>query len=89
MRVDRILARHRVETPPPLEGAAEALAGEPSSGILHITDATYLAGSGIMAHPDDPAARLHAIRLACDAAVTGVPLEKHARDRAALAAATT
>ncbi|MFN3649308.1 MAG: ribulose-bisphosphate carboxylase large subunit family protein [Armatimonadota bacterium] len=45
------------------------------------TDVMYLAGGGIMAHPDGPGAGLIAIRQAWAAAVEGVPLEEYTRER--------
>lgn len=50
------------------------------------TDLLYLAGGGIMAHPDGPAAGVRAIGEAWEAAVAGVPLEAYAVDHAALRA---
>jgi ribulose-bisphosphate carboxylase large chain len=43
-------------------------------------DVLYMAGGGIMAHPDGPAGGVAAIRQAWDAAVTGRPLEDAARE---------
>lgn len=43
-------------------------------------DVMYLAGGGVMAHPDGPAAGLVAIRQAWEAAVAGTPLEEYAAD---------
>ncbi|MFN4244211.1 MAG: ribulose-bisphosphate carboxylase large subunit family protein [Tepidisphaerales bacterium] len=45
----------------------------------HTLDVMYLAGGGIMAHPDGPAAGLRAIRQCWEAAVAGVPLADYAR----------
>jgi ribulose-bisphosphate carboxylase large chain len=47
-------------------------------------DLLYLAGGGIMAHPDGPAGGVKALRQAWEAAVAGVPLEKAARTHAEL-----
>jgi ribulose-bisphosphate carboxylase large chain len=47
-------------------------------------DLLYLSGGGIMAHPGGPAAGVTAIRQAWEAAVTGVPLDRYARDHAEL-----
>ena len=52
-------------------------------------DLLYLAGGGIMAHPGGPAAGVRAIHQAWQAAVTGTPLEIHARQHPELAAAIT
>ena len=48
------------------------------------TDLLYLAGGGILAHPDGPAGGVNAIRQAWKAAVTGVPLEDAAREHVEL-----
>lgn len=47
-------------------------------------DVMYLAGGGVMAHPDGPAAGLIAIRQAWEAAVAGVPLGEYAATRGEL-----
>jgi ribulose-bisphosphate carboxylase large chain len=44
------------------------------------TDLLYLAGGGILAHPDGPAGGVRAIRQAWKAAVAGIPLEDAARE---------
>jgi len=49
------------------------------------TDVMYLAGGGIHAHPDGPAAGMRAIRQAWDAAVAGIDLTDHAKDHSELA----
>jgi ribulose-bisphosphate carboxylase large chain len=49
-------------------------------------DYMYLAGGGIMAHPDGPAAGLTAIRQAWEAAVAGISLDEYAATHAELAA---
>ena len=46
---------------------------------LQSTDLIVTAGGGIVAHPDGPAAGVRAMREAWDAAIAGIPLEKHAR----------
>lgn len=51
------------------------------------TDLMFLAGGGIMAHPDGPAAGIASIREAWRAVVAGEPLEAAARTHAPLAAA--
>lgn len=51
------------------------------------TDVLYLAGGGIMAHPDGPAGGLAAIRQAWQAAVAGLTLEEGARRHPELARA--
>ena len=50
-------------------------------------DLLYLAGGGIIAHPDGPAAGVRSLREAWEAAVAGVPLERYAEGRPALRAA--
>jgi ribulose-bisphosphate carboxylase large chain len=47
-------------------------------------DLMYLAGGGVMAHPDGPAAGLLAIRQAWEAAVAGIDLTTYASTRPAL-----
>jgi ribulose-bisphosphate carboxylase large chain len=48
------------------------------------TDLLYLAGGGILAHPDGPAGGVAAIRQAWQAAVASVPLEDAAREHVEL-----
>jgi ribulose-bisphosphate carboxylase large chain len=50
----------------------------------HTVDLLYLAGGGIVAHPDGPAGGVAAIRQAWDAAVAGRTLEDAAREHAEL-----
>jgi ribulose-bisphosphate carboxylase large chain len=45
---------------------------------LGSTDLIFAAGGGLMAHPSGPAAGVRAIRQAWEAAVAGVPIERHA-----------
>jgi ribulose-bisphosphate carboxylase large chain len=45
----------------------------------------YLAGGGIIAHPDGAAAGVAAIRQAWEAAVSGVPLDRFAQTHPELA----
>lgn len=54
---------------------------------LRSADLIFLAGGGILAHPGGPAAGLASLREGWEAAVSGVPLERYARDHAALAQA--
>jgi ribulose-bisphosphate carboxylase large chain len=54
----------------------------PAIGRLH-----HEAGGGIMAHPDGPAAGVRSMHEAWDAAITGIPLEEHARNHPDLARA--
>ncbi len=46
---------------------------------LQTTDLMYLAGGGIMAHPDGPAAGVRGLRQAWDAALADVPMEQYAQ----------
>ena len=50
-------------------------------------DLIYAAGGGIMAHPGGPTAGVESLRDAWDASMRGIPLQEHAADRPALAAA--
>jgi ribulose-bisphosphate carboxylase large chain len=52
--------------------------------LTQTVDLMYLAGGGIMAHPQGPAAGCAAIRQAWEAAVKGVVLEEYAREHEAL-----
>jgi ribulose-bisphosphate carboxylase large chain len=45
----------------------------------------YLAGGGIMAHPDGPQAGNRALRQCWEAAVKGISLEDYAKDHVELA----
>ncbi|MCB0047128.1 MAG: ribulose-bisphosphate carboxylase large subunit family protein [Caldilineaceae bacterium] len=51
------------------------------------SDLLYLAGGGIMGHPDGPAAGARSLREAWVAAVAGIPLADYEREHPALAAA--
>ena len=51
---------------------------------LGSVDCMYLAGGGIMAHPDGPAAGVQSIREGWEAAMQSIPLDKYASDRPAL-----
>lgn len=50
------------------------------------TDLLYLCGGGIVSHPGGPAAGVHAVQQAWEAAVADIPLEEYARDHPELAA---
>ncbi len=54
---------------------------------LRSVDLIYLAGGGILAHPDGPAAGLASLRQGWEAAVAGIPLDTYARDHEPLARA--
>ncbi|MGN6583767.1 MAG: RuBisCO large subunit C-terminal-like domain-containing protein, partial [Rhizobiaceae bacterium] len=51
------------------------------------TDLMYVAGGGIMAHPDGPTAGLSSLREAWDAAIAGIDANDYARTHPALARA--
>jgi ribulose-bisphosphate carboxylase large chain len=51
------------------------------------TDLMFVAGGGIMAHPDGPAAGLSSLREAWDAAIAGIDANDYARTHPALARA--
>ena len=51
---------------------------------LRSVDLMHLAGGGMLAHPDGPAAGFESMRLAWEAAVQGIPLEAHAESHPAL-----
>jgi ribulose 1,5-bisphosphate carboxylase large subunit-like protein len=50
------------------------------------TDLLYLCGGGIVSHPGGPAAGVHAVQQAWQAAVADIPLETYAEDHPELAA---
>jgi ribulose-bisphosphate carboxylase large chain len=54
---------------------------------LQSVDLMHLAGGGIMAHPDGPAAGAASMQQAWAAAVAGIPMADYARTHAELAAA--
>ena len=54
---------------------------------LGSTDLIVTAGGGIVAHPDGPGAGVRALRQAWEAAVAGIPLDRHAKDHRELAQA--
>jgi ribulose-bisphosphate carboxylase large chain len=54
----------------------------PTFDALRTTDVLMLAGGGIAAHPDGPAAGVRSLRDAWTAAVEGVPLHEAASDHA-------
>jgi ribulose-bisphosphate carboxylase large chain len=54
---------------------------------LASADLLYLAGGGIMAHPNGPSAGVHALREAWEAAMQGITLADYAHSHPALAAA--
>ncbi|MEX0332598.1 MAG: ribulose-bisphosphate carboxylase large subunit family protein [Puniceicoccaceae bacterium] len=49
--------------------------------LTQTTDLLYLAGGGIMAHPDGPAGGVTAIRQAWECAIAGIPLEEAATEK--------
>lgn len=54
---------------------------------LQSIDLMFLAGGGIIGHPDGPAAGVESIRAAWEAAASGIAAARHARTNPALAAA--
>ncbi|MGH7101155.1 MAG: RuBisCO large subunit C-terminal-like domain-containing protein [Acetobacteraceae bacterium] len=54
---------------------------------LRSIDLMFLAGGGIIGHPDGPAAGVESIRAAWEAASSGIPIHEYARRNPALAAA--
>jgi ribulose-bisphosphate carboxylase large chain len=54
---------------------------------LGSTDLMYVAGGGLMAHPDGPEAGVASLREAWDAAMAGTPLDRYAASHPALARA--
>ena len=59
----------------------------PTYAALQSTDLIYAAGGGILAHPEGPGAGVLALREAWSSAISGVPLEEHAKSNPALLAA--
>lgn len=64
------------------------------AGMAHATyaaagsvDVMHMAGGGILAHPDGPAAGCQSMRLGWEAAVRGIPLEQYAAEHPELARA--
>jgi ribulose-bisphosphate carboxylase large chain len=55
--------------------------------LLNSVDLLYLAGGGIIGHPDGAAAGVMSLREAWEAAIEGIPLEDYARTHPALARA--
>jgi len=53
--------------------------------VLHSTDLIYLAGGGILAHPDGPTAGVQSLIEAWDAAIKQIPLSEYATAHPALA----
>ena len=51
---------------------------------IRTVDVMHLAGGGILAHPDGPAAGVESMKQGWEAAVRGIPLEVHAGQRTEL-----
>lgn len=64
---------------PTLSSGQSVHSAGPTFDALGTTDVLMLAGGGIAAHPDGPAAGVRSLRQAWDAAVAGVPLVEAAR----------
>ena len=75
---------HTIAPVPTLSSGQNVHAPGPTWAATHTTDVMMLAGGGIAAHPDGPAAGVRSLRQAWSAAIDGVPLQ-----RAAEAAART
>ncbi|WP_454778747.1 RuBisCO large subunit C-terminal-like domain-containing protein [Georgenia muralis] len=72
---------------PVLSSAQTVLTAAESYQTLGTEDLLVLAGGGIHGHPDGPAAGVRSLRLAWDAAVSGIPLEDVAAGKPELARA--
>lgn len=59
---------------PTLSSSRNIHAARPTFDAVGSTDLLMLAGGGIAAHPDGPAAGVRSLRQAWDAAIAGVPL---------------
>ncbi len=72
---------------PVFSSGQTALQAPGTYAALGSTDLIFAAGGGILAHPDGPSAGVTALREAWDAAVAGIPLDRHAQQHPALAGA--
>lgn len=63
---------------PTLSSGQNVTTAAPTYEAVRSTDLLMLAGGGVAAHPDGPAAGVHSLRDAWTAAVDGVPLERAA-----------
>ncbi|WP_369201161.1 RuBisCO large subunit C-terminal-like domain-containing protein [Streptomyces sp. PU-14G] len=63
---------------PTLSSGQNVTTAAPTYAAVGSTDLLMLAGGGVAAHPDGPAAGVHSLRAAWAAAVGGVPLESAA-----------
>jgi ribulose-bisphosphate carboxylase large chain len=67
---------------PTLSSGQNVTTPAPTYAAVGSTDLLMLAGGGVAAHPDDPAAGVRSLRAAWAAAVGGTPLERAAREAA-------
>src|SRR6476659_3923340 len=67
---------------PTLSSGQNVTTPGPTYAAVKSTDLLMLAGGGVAAHPDGPAAGVRSLRDAWEAAVDGVPLPEAARSRA-------
>jgi ribulose-bisphosphate carboxylase large chain len=63
---------------PTLSSGQNVTTAAPTYAAVHSTDLLMLAGGGIAAHPDGPAAGVRSLREAWEAAIAGVPLQRAA-----------
>jgi ribulose-bisphosphate carboxylase large chain len=64
---------------PTLSSGQNVTAAAPTYAAVRSTDLLMLAGGGVAAHPDGPAAGVRSLRDAWTAAIDGVPLQQAAR----------
>ncbi|MEO6997375.1 MAG: ribulose-bisphosphate carboxylase large subunit family protein [Terracoccus sp.] len=70
---------------PVFSSGQSAKQAAPTYDALGSTDLMFLAGGGLMAHPDGPVAGLESLREAWAAAIEGIPAAEYARSHPALA----
>ena len=75
------------EALPVFSSGQTAVQMEPTVRAVGSGDFLFCAGGGIMGHPDGIEGGVMSLRQAADAAMQGIPIETHAKDHAALAAA--
>lgn len=75
------------EAMPVFSSGQTAVQMEPTFNAIGSGDFLFCAGGGIMGHPDGISGGVISLRQAADAAMQGIPLDKHAKDCPALAAA--
>jgi ribulose-bisphosphate carboxylase large chain len=72
---------------PVLSSGQTAATVEKTWRAVGSADLMFLAGGGIIGHPEGPAAGVESIRVAWEAAIAGIPVADRARGNPALAAA--